>query len=83
MYPDYQFQFWFRSVLVRWKDMVYRRTTMDGHHMPAETIQLPAVVLVIMSAALGTVIGAQFLDKVDISPVVKILESVYQSVSIK
>lgn len=51
--------------------------------MPAETIQLPAVVLVLMSAALGTVVGAQFLDKVDISSAVKMLEGAYQFVSIK
>lgn len=83
IYPDYEFKFWFRSVLVPWKDMVYRRTTRSGHHMPAETIQLPAVVLVLMSAALGTVVGAQFLDKVDISSAVKMLEGAYQFVSIK
>lgn len=57
--------------------------TRSGHHMPAETIQLPAVVLVLMSAALGTVVGAQFLDKVDISSAVKMLEGAYQFVSIK
>ena len=45
--------------------------------MPAETIQLPAVVLVLMSVALGTVVGAQFLDEVDISPAVKMLEGAY------
>lgn len=60
--------------------MVYRRTTRGGHHIPVEIMQLPVVVVVLMSAALGTV--AQLLDKVDIWPVVKMLETTYQFVSI-
>lgn len=48
-----------------------------------KTIQLPAGVLVLMSAALGTVAGAQLWDKVDISPAVRMLEGAYQFTSIK
>lgn len=67
-------------MFVLWEDMVYRRTTRGGHHIPVEIMQLPVVVVVLMSAALGTV--AQLLDKVDIWPVVKMLETTYQFVSI-
>lgn len=62
--------------------MVYRRITRMVTTCQLK-LQLPAVVLVPMFAALGTVIGAQFLNKVDISPVVKMLENAYQFVSIK